>query len=173
MLMRLISAAIVLAVLSACGFHLRGNIPLPESLKVMAVQSNEREVHRSMTRALSNAGVEVVGSADQASALLDLYNVKYSRTVRTIDDRGKVTGYNLEYRVNFRVTAASGEILRESSVLARRDFNFDPDLVLQNEIEENSLREDMLLDVTQSILRQLATVTAAAPAAITVSAFRA
>ncbi len=160
MSMRLILTLALCASLSACGFHLRGKLPIPDSINVIAVKSEDKELHRILVDALSFSGATVVQSEADALALLDLRQVKYDRKVRTIDERGKVTGYVLEYRVNFAVTSASGDSLRESSVVTRRDFNFDPDLVLQAEIEEESLRQDMLSDLTQQILRQLATVSA-------------
>jgi LPS-assembly lipoprotein len=158
--MRALLIVVLFASLSACGFHLRGQLPIPESVKVISVKSNEKELKRRLVDALSFSGATVVESSADALALLDLVNVKYDRTVRTIDDRGKVNGYLLAYRVQFTLTSAEGQSLRESIVVSRRDFNFDPDLVLQAEIEEESLRQDMLTDITQQIMRQLATVTA-------------
>jgi LPS-assembly lipoprotein len=158
--MRLILTLALCASLSACGFHLRGKLPIPDSINVIAVKSEDNELRRILVDALSFSGATVVQSEADALALLDLRKVKYDRKVRTIDERGKVTGYILEYRVNFAVTSASGDSLRESTVVTRRDFNFDPDLVLQAEIEEESLRKDMLSDLTQQILRQLSTITA-------------
>ena len=158
--MRLILTLALCASLSACGFHLRGKLPIPDSINVIAVKSEDNELRRILVDALSFSGATVVQSEADALALLDLHKVKYDRKVRTIDERGKVTGYILEYRVNFAVTSASGDSLRESTVVTRRDFNFDPDLVLQAEIEEESLRKDMLSDLTQQILRQLSTITA-------------
>jgi LPS-assembly lipoprotein len=160
MSMRFILTLAICASLSACGFHLRGKLPIPDSINVIAVKSDDKALRRLLVDALSFSGATVVQSEADALALLDLRNVKYDRKVRTIDERGKVTGYILEYRVNFTVTSASGDSLRESTVVTRRDFNFDPDLVLQAEIEEESLRQDMLTDLTQQILRQMATITA-------------
>lgn len=161
--MRFLTVLSLCVVISACGFHLRGKVPIPEKLSVMAVQSSDRLLQRKLSEALSFSGVTVVPSEADALAVLDLHNVVYDRTVRTLDDRGKVTGYILEYRVDFKVVDASGENLREAKISTRRDFNFDPDLVLQKEIEEESLREDMADDLTRRILRQLSTI-AAAPA---------
>jgi len=158
--MRFILILALCASLSACGFHLRGQLPVPESINIIAVKSEDKDLERRLSDALSFSGATVVESEADALALLELKKVIYDRTVRTIDERGKVTGYVLEYKVNFDVTAASGESLRSSTVVTRRDFNFDPDLVLQAEIEEESLRQDMLIDLTQQILRQLATITA-------------
>ena len=157
MSMRLILTLALCASLSACGFHLRGKLPIPDSINVIAVKTGDRELYQKLVDALSFSGATVVQSETDALALLDLREAKYDRKVRTIDDRGKVTGYVLEYRINFEVISASGDSLRQSSVVTRRDFNFDPDQVLQAEIEEESLRQDMLSDLTQQILRQLST----------------
>lgn len=165
MAMRFLPVLVLSTLLAACGFHLRGQLPIPESISVIAVKSDEKDLHRRMVDALSFSGATVVGSSADALAVLDLRNVRYERSVRTIDDRGKVNGYMLIYNVQFSVVTAEGETLRDSTASSRRDFNFDPDLVLQAEIEEESLREDMLTDLAQQIMRQIATITAAlAPA---------
>lgn len=160
MVIRYLLVAFLTASISACGFHLRGQIPVPESLSVIAVKTTDRDLQRSLTEALSSNGATVVPDSSQAKALLDLHKVEFDRQVLTIDDRGKVTGYRLIYRVAFRVTTATGESLRTSTAISRRDFNFDPDLVLQKEIEENALREDMVIELTQTIMRQLSTIAA-------------
>ena len=160
MIIRFLVVVVLTMSISGCGFHLRGQIPVPESLSVIAVKTTDRDLYRSLVEALSSNGATVVETSTSAKALLDLHKVDFERQVLTIDDRGKVTGYRLIYRVRFRVTTATGESLRESNAIARRDFNFDPDLVLQKEIEENDLREDMVTEITQTILRQLSTIAA-------------
>lgn len=161
MIIRFLMVIALSSTVTACGFHLRGQIDVPDSISVMAIETDDKELYRSLVEALDFSGVTVVESAAEAKALLDLHRVEFERKVRTIDDRGKVTGYNLIYRVFFKVISAEGEKLRQSAVVARRDFNFDPDLVLQAEIEENALRENMVKELTQSILRQLATIATA------------
>lgn len=146
------------AVLSSCGFHLRGNLPLPEDLKVIAVNASDRALKAEMVNALQASGAEVVKDASAAHSILDMYNIKYERKVRTIDNRGKVTGYVLRYKVSYRVTNADGKQLRDSHLEVQRDYNFDPNQVLQAEEEEDSLKKDMIQDLTQRIMRQLVTV---------------
>lgn len=160
MKIRCLLVSALFCTVTACGFHLRGQIAVPESISVLAVQTNDRELYQSLVEALDFSGVTVVDSSADAKALLDLHRVEFERRVQTINDRGKVTGYNLIYRVFFKVISAGGENLRQSAVVARRDFNFNPDQVLQKEIEENALREDMVKELTQSILRQLSTIAA-------------
>lgn len=154
-LIQILAAA---ALLSGCGFHLRGNLPLPEQLKVIAVSSENRDVKDEMVKALETSGAQVVDDLAAASAVLDMYDVKFDRKVRTIDTRGKVTGYTLRYDVSYRVVNQEGKELRSTHLAIQRDYNFDPNQVLQAEEEENSLREDMLTELTQRIMRQLVTI---------------
>lgn len=149
---------------SACGFHLRGKLPLADSIKVITVKSEETtetQLRQKVEEALKFAGATVVTDPATASATLDLHKVEFKRTVRTIDTRGKATGYTLEYIVRFKVVAADGTKLRDSRPISlRRDFNFDPNQVLQKEDEERELKEDMEKELSQRILRQLSTIAA-------------
>jgi LPS-assembly lipoprotein len=146
------------ALVSSCGFHLRGNLPLPEDLKVIAVSSTDRQVKEEMVNALQASGAQVVDDETSARSVMDMYDVKFERKVRTIDTRGKVTGYVLRYDVSYRVTRHDGKQLRDTHLAIQRDYNFDPNQVLQAEEEENSLKEDMLKELAQRIMRQLVTV---------------
>ncbi len=153
----LIQVLVAVSLVTGCGFHLRGQLPLPEQLKVIAVTGMDGEFNEEMIDALETSGAQVVDEAE-ARSLLDLYNVEFSRTVRTIDTRGKVTGYILRYDVSYRVVDDEGEELRDTTMALQRDYNFDPEQVLQAEQEEESLREDMVGEMVQRIMRQLVTV---------------
>lgn len=151
---------IAVTMLPACGFHLRGKLPLAESLQVIYVKSPNVLMRDAMADALEGTGATVVDDPEVTkSAVLDLYDVTYERLVRTIDTRGKVTGYTLQYQVSFKVMSAEGEELRQAGpMVVRRDINYDPDQVLQKEDEEFSLRRDMERELSQRILRQLSTI---------------
>lgn len=158
MFFRALIVTLVAASLAAgCGFHLRGKLPLPEQLKVISVSSPDPEMREEMVNALEASGAQVVDEG-QAQSLLDMYNVSFNRRVRTIDTRGKVTGYTLLYRVSYRVLNEAGDELRDTNLALNRDYNFDPSRVLQAEEEEESLREDMIEEMTQRIMRQLVTI---------------
>ncbi len=165
MLKRLIVPLIASIVLVAgCGFHLRGQLPLSDTLSVIAVKSDDPELRVVMVEALKTSGATVVESAETATALLELTNVKYERRVRTIDTRGKVNGYTLVYSVSFRVTNAEGAELRKSGPMqTTREYSFDSTQVLQKEDEELELKRDMEKDLTQRIMRQLTTIAGLAP----------
>lgn len=155
----LIQFVVAASLVTGCGFHLRGKLPLPEQLQAISVSGEDLDFREEMVDALEASGADVVDEG-MATAVLDMYAIEFSRTVRTIDTRGKVTGYILRYDVSYRVVNEEGEVLRETSLALQRDYNFDPEQVLQAEREEESLREDMIADLTQRIMRQLVTIAA-------------
>jgi LPS-assembly lipoprotein len=146
------------ALMSSCGFHLRGNLPLPDQLQVIAVSSTNHAVKEEMVSALQASGAQVIDDETAARSVLDMYDVKFDRKVRTIDTRGKVTGYVLRYDVSYRVVNKDGKELRNSTLAIQRDYNFDPNQVLQAEEEEDSLKDDMIKELTRRIMRQLVTI---------------
>lgn len=155
----LIQILVAAALLTGCGFHLRGKLPLPPQLEVIAVSGEDIDFREEMIDALEASGAQVVDEAD-ARSVLEMYDVRFDRSVRTIDTRGKVTGYILRYDVSYRVVDDQGEELRDTSMALQRDYNFDPEQVLQAEREEESLREDMVEELVQRIMRQLVTIAA-------------
>lgn len=154
----LIQILVAAALVTGCGFHLRGKLPLSQQLQVIAVSSTDGEFRDEVVDALQASGAEVVEDETVARSILDLYDVKFDRKVRTIDTRGKVTGYVLRYDVRYRVMNQEGDELRDTRLALQRDYNFEPDQVLQAEKEEESLREDMIEELTQRIMRQLVTI---------------
>lgn len=153
----LIMSVAAAALVAGCGFHLRGQLPLPEQLKVIAVTGTNQDFMDEMVDALEASGAEVVDEA-AARSVLELYDVQFNRNVRTIDTRGKVTGYNLRYDISYRVVDEEGQELRDTTLSLRRDYNFEPEQVLQAEEEEESLRENMVEALIRRIMRQLVTI---------------
>jgi LPS-assembly lipoprotein len=150
-------AVLALAVaVAGCGFHLRGRTPLPESVSVVVVTGKDQELVAALEDALRVSGATLVTDIKQAKAVLETSDEKFERRVRTLDTRGKATSYRLHYTARYRLTGADGTALaKDRSVSAARDFDFDADQVLAKENEERDLREEMVEDLAQQILRQL------------------
>lgn len=145
--------------ISGCGFHLRGNLPLSDTLSLVAVESSDSALRQEVVEALEGAGAAVVEDAVAARAVIKLHDITYQRNVRTLDTRGKANGYTLVYSVKYSVTGQDGAELRKAKALRmERDFNFDSNQLLQAENEERVLREDMVKDMAQRIMRQLSTI---------------
>lgn len=154
---KIVLGGIILAItLSGCGWHLRGQLPLAESINVVMVDANQSNFRDLLVGALQDADATVVNDTQAAKAVLRVTDEEYRREVRTLDNRGKVNGYTLIYTVSYEVVSSGGDIISGSrSLTERADYNFDPVLVLGLEVEELEIRENMEEEVVQRIMRQL------------------
>ena len=150
---------ISLSLMTGCGFHLRGVIDLPESLSTIYVKAPQVELRDELTNALETSGATVVKNPAADSATISINRAQYRREVRTVDERGKSTGYILFLDVDYTVVDSEGATLIDKTrTTARRDYTFDDTQALVAVRQEGILKEEMREDISQSILRRLARV---------------
>ena len=147
------------SLLSGCGFHLRGTITLPDSIRTVSVTSPDVKLRDALVNGLESNNVIVVGGPTADSAHIKISEADFGREVRTIDERGKSTGYVLILRASYEVLDSTGkELVKPSIATARRDYNFDQEQLLSATREEELLRDEMREDVAQSILRKMSRI---------------
>jgi len=130
--------------LSACGFHLRGSIPLSDSIKNMYLNAPEGNFKAELEKALTRQGANLVATKAAADVVLTVTKVDTDRTIGTLDDRGKANSYNLVLNVNYRLQTADEKEIRElTKINETRRYNFDPAFVVETEAEEAELLESM------------------------------
>ena len=123
---------VTLLIIAGCGFHLRGAVNLPESIKTMYVQglNLQRGVGLTLKRHLISNGIVVVEDYQKGNAVLDILENKYERRVLSVGSSAKVSEYELYGRITFKVTDGSGAVLtEEQSVEAQKDYQFNQDEV--------------------------------------------
>ena len=163
---RLMLALTLATLVAGCGFHLRGKIDLPAHLSTYFVKGTDAELRAQLEDALVFSGADIVDDETLADAVLDLIDIAFLRQVRSLDNRGLATGYELTYSVKFEMHEAEGKVLLEESAISlSRALAFDGTQILQVENEQQFLREDMQREMAQRILQRLATITAVGPTA--------
>jgi len=157
---KLISRVILIFVLgsslflSGCGFKLRGQINVPESLTRMQILGDDDELNNLIGKSLKSSGVEIVENDDTA-AVLDLRRTTYTKEVIGTDSGGIANNYTLTYKVNYAVYDAQQNQLLKNRVVQDRSLAYDPNNILVFEREERFLVEDMRKELVTNILRQL------------------
>ena len=149
---------VTLLIIAGCGFHLRGAVNLPESIKTMYVQglNLQRGVGLTLKRHLISNGIVVVEDYQKGNAVLDILENKYERRVLSVGSSAKVSEYELYGRITFKVTDGSGAVLaEEQSVEAQKDYQFNQDEALGAGEEESVLREELEQRLVRSIMRRL------------------
>lgn len=150
---------LMVSLVSGCGFHLRGTITLPDSIRTVNVKSPDVKLRDTLVSRLESNNVIVVNDPTSDSAQINITNVDFSREVRTIDDRGKSTGYVLILTVKYAVVGSDGkDLVKPSTASARRDYNFEQEQLLSATREEELLYDEMREDAAQSILRKMSRI---------------
>lgn len=157
---RVLAVAMLAVSVSACGFHLRGNIPLSDGIKNMYVSAPDGSFKDQLENRLSNLGATLAATPQAADVILNVTSAQSSRTVGTLDERGKVNSYNVLFQVNYRVQdLAGGDIRPASTIRESRRYDFIPEEVVQSESEEAELIEDMEEEAVLKLMRKLASIT--------------
>jgi LPS-assembly lipoprotein len=156
---RLLGAgALTLAMLTlgACGFHIRGDTPLPfKSLAIVGGEGSSLVVELRRTLR-GNAKVAIVERPDQADVTLFIVSNANDKSILTLSGGGRVREFQLSQRVVFRLANRAGaDWLPQSEISVRRDFSFNDSQALAKEGEERMLLADMQADVIQQLVRRL------------------
>lgn len=156
-----ILAILMLGLLTACGFQLRGQAKLPfETLYISIPDESPMgiELRRNIA---AGTDTKLVRSAGEAQAILDLVSEEQNKSILSFDASGRVREYRLRYVLAFRVHDARGrDYLPRSEIRVTREISYSDTQVLSKESEEQLLYREMQRDMVQQILRRLA----AAPA---------
>ena len=159
---RMLASAATLAfaaLLSACGFQLRGSTALPfETLMVTGADNTPFAI--DLRRGLrASRRVELVDEPARAQAVLQVTGLSQERRILSLSAAGRVQEYQLIYRVSFRVHDGRGqELLPLNDIVLRRDITYNDSQVLAKEQEEILLVRDMQNDAVQQVLRRLSAV---------------
>ena len=150
---------VIVSSISACGFHLRGNIPLPESIQNMFVVGPDGTFKDQLVDILSNVGAQMANSAAGSDVVLNITEAVTQRTVGTLDETGKANSFNLVFNVKYvLISSASKEQIKQGSLQETRRYNFDPELVVETESEEAELQADMEESISLRLVRQLSSL---------------
>lgn len=152
-LLSLATAALMVVALSACGFHLRGDLALPEQLHLDTADPHSRLIYQ-LKRTLADRGVRLSRSA---STQLWLGEPKESGRVLSFVG-GRSRERELILGVAIRVNDGA-----EERLVARRDYSYDELAALGSLNQEEQLREEMERELIERLLRRLARSGGAGP----------
>ncbi|MGQ0698544.1 MAG: LPS-assembly lipoprotein LptE [Panacagrimonas sp.] len=149
------------AMLSACRFHVAGNRPLPEPLKLVRIDMvapykvSEPPVEASLRNRLLRRGAEVVEKSRDDVTVIRLTDLKGSREVLSVGPDGKALEYELILRVNYDVRTGTQVWVPPEQIEVRRDFSFNAEQVLPKEQEAERLREFLEDEMAEVLLLRI------------------
>lgn len=146
--------------LAACGFQLRGEPVLPTEMSrtYIATNDNYSLFYRRLRAELKMAGVEVMDSPGDASAIFSILGDNTAQRVLSVSARNVPTEFEVFYSVFYSVEAGEEPIMEPQSLTLTRDYTYDETLVLGKAREEELLREAIVDDLVRIILKQLSSL---------------
>jgi LPS-assembly lipoprotein len=150
------------ALLSGCGFKLRGsdgtyNMPF-HSVYVGFPDTSSlgTELKRNLR---AGDSVVIVDKPEDAEARIEVVSEARGRQILSLNNLGRVREYLLTYTLTFRVLdKQGGQLLGPTEITLKRNLAFNEQQVLAKEAEANLLYRDMQSDLVQQIIRRMAAI---------------
>lgn len=155
--MRLCLFTLIVATLSACGFHLRGPSEIP--FKSISIEGNTLVISRDLKQALETSNIAILQSPKDAELRLELVGEENEKRILSLAGTGTVNEYELYYRIHYRTKLASQELWSDVyTIESRRDFTYSDATLLAKQTEEQKLNENMQEDVLNGLMRRLSSL---------------
>lgn len=149
------------ALLSACGFQLRGGAGMPADMTVTYVRGLNQysDLVDDFVQALRVRKVDAVTAPDSLAATLQVNASNTEKLVQSVDTAGNVLEFEIRQTIRFTLYDRDGGVLLpEQSVTQRRDFLFTSTDVLAKQREENIVRRSLQKKVVDMALLRITTL---------------
>lgn len=159
--MRNTLSLLVCLLLTGCGFQLRQELTLPETLAAIRVETVDpySPLQRNLEQALRRAGAEIVETAG-SGGVLRVFVSSMDRLPLSVGDTGRVQEYLLRYTVEVELVDVAGAVvLAREKLELERDYTFDTAQAFGTPGEEEVVRAELERDMVQAILRRIDAVT--------------
>ena len=141
---------------AACGFQLRGTTTLPfNTLYVEAPPTSQlaTQVRRAVR---AGNGTRIADRPEQAEVVLQIMSELQDKQILSLSGGGRVSEYQLRYRVSFRLTDSKNrEHIPASEIVLLRAYSYSDDQALAKEFSEAQIYRDMQNDAVSQLMRRL------------------
>jgi LPS-assembly lipoprotein len=157
---RLIRAAFLLSAalaMTACGFHLRGQVALPPAMqRVHLAVNGGGELERSLARALRDAGAVVEDRGGAGIAELNVPTTAFSTETLSSGGYVRISQYTVHYNVQFSVLDGEGQmVVPLQRITLSREYTFDATQAVGNAAQVEQIQQSLQTDMVQAILFRL------------------
>lgn len=142
--------------LTACGYHLRGDIELPQGLESIYLESASGMLQQEMKNAFKSSTVKVTDSAANAGVIIKVAGENMATQVMSLNTAGRANQFQLIYQLTFSIYEPSGKLLlADQKVNVKRQYFNDQTAVLGKSNEENMIRTEMYQQAVNSIISRV------------------
>lgn len=141
---------------SACGFHLRGNYLLPEELHDISLTSFDQysDLTRNVQKQLRMNGIRQVAPTTVTPSL-DLISESLGERTLSLYQNSRAAEKELTYTVRYSVLIPEHDI-KTYTTTVNRNYLDNPLTALAKSVERDMIEDEMRTQAAEQILRQMA-----------------
>lgn len=146
------------AILSSCGWRLRGTLTLPENLSSVYISNQTRstDLDEELERLLSNNDITVAESASAAQLIITLEEFDEANRTASLSSAGRTSEYELTSEVTYNIKDNLGnELIPTSEASVIRTYQYDENNVIAAGNEQRLLQQEIRRELAQQILGRL------------------
>ena len=146
--------------MAACGFSLQGATSTPAAMQRTYIETPDRfsQFYRELRSNLQAAGVEVTDSPADATATLSILYDFTDQRVLSVSARNVPTEFEVFYTVRYAITSGGESLLEPQELTLTRDYTYDATLVLGKAKEEQLMRDAIVDDLVNIVLKQISAI---------------
>lgn len=147
----------MMVALAGCGFQLQGAFTVPEGMERTYIQTADRYslFYRALDRELQAAGVNIVDSMEDATAVFVIYDDLTDQRVLSVSARNVPTEYEVFYSIQYGLQSGDVSLLEVQDMTVTRDYTYDATRVLGKAKEEELMRNAIVEDLVRIVLKQI------------------
>lgn len=144
---------VMLGLLTACGYHLRGSIALPAALKNMYVFGAAGSLHSELQAVMRASDGKLAASPNDAGLVIKVLKEDFRRRVLSVGSTGKSSEVELNYYLRFQFyDNQENPLLDEQTIEISREFFNDQTALLAKENEEAMIQKEIYRQAVRMLM---------------------
>jgi LPS-assembly lipoprotein len=136
---------------------MQGAFAVPDAMQRTYIETeNSRSLfYRAFRRDLQAAGVNVVDSRNEATAVFTIYYDETSQRLLSVSARNVPTEYEVFYTISYGLMGGEVTLIDVQDMTVVRDYTYDETQVLGKAKEEEVIRNALVQDLVGVVLKQI------------------
>ncbi|GAB6141016.1 hypothetical protein JCM14076_17450 [Methylosoma difficile] len=155
MLPQKITLFVAVLMLTACGYHLRGEVDLPENLKNVYLDGASAPLREHFRKILKASSSRLLDRPENAGLVIHIVTEKSDQRALSLSSRGRSNELELSYRIDYELANAADGLMtpRQPLEIKRQYFNNQQDILAKSN-EETVIRQEMYQQAVQTIVNR-------------------
>lgn len=151
------TGVVLAGVLTACGFHLRGDRTYPPEMAVTYIDARDTYTpfYQKLKATLRQGGIRVTADPASAGAVVHVLHDETNQRVLSVSARNTPNEYDVYYIIRYSLDLGGREAVAAQQLALSREYTYDETLVLGKAAEANVIRDALAEDLVGVVTRRL------------------